>query len=260
MMRPIVTPTLTGLALATLHASAVHAETAPMPFTGHLTTTAGTAVEDGMYEVRFEVYDVSGENVWSEVQYEVEVAGGAIDVILGEIQPFSFDFDTGHTLGMTMTPGGASVTPKALLGTVVTSTTLTFTGHDLSYGEDDAWMYSIFEPTMQAPQSWIASVDQRGYGELSLRSMPGVFHFSSKYLPLFDFGVGDDAASNPACTCTVPPSNTFCSIQPYTTPDGVTTVELYTSYFDDLRDELRPGDINQANIVCVGIGRVPWDG
>lgn len=82
---------------------------------GVIRSSAGTAVDDGQYEVKFSLYDsiVSGTELWSEVQTDLQVTSGIYSTVLGQVTPLDLPFDQFYSLGLTIE--GEEVLPRITL-------------------------------------------------------------------------------------------------------------------------------------------------
>ena len=60
-----------------------------LSYQGLLTTSSGTPVQDGAYEVKFEIYNdsLAGSLLWDETQSNVVVKYGTFSVMLGKVNP-----------------------------------------------------------------------------------------------------------------------------------------------------------------------------
>ncbi len=79
---------------------------------GILTSSDGTAIEDGMYSLTLHIYDVetSGNPLWTETQ-TVSIINGLFTVQLGNNEPLDLDFDTQYWLGISV-EGGDELEPR----------------------------------------------------------------------------------------------------------------------------------------------------
>jgi hypothetical protein len=83
---------------------------------GVLRNSNGTAVENGVYKIKFSLYTVEtgGTSVWSETQDSVVVNGGVYSTSLGKKTPMTAAFDQVYYLGVKV-GSGQEMTPRALL-------------------------------------------------------------------------------------------------------------------------------------------------
>ena len=82
-------------------------QTSLIPFQARLTDAGNTAVPDNVYNITFKVYDAAtgGAPDWSENHINVSVIGGQINVLLGSLEPLTFNFITPKYLGITIGSG-----------------------------------------------------------------------------------------------------------------------------------------------------------
>ena len=94
------------LILSTLTITAF-GQTSLIPFQARLTDAGNTAVPDNVYNITFKVYDAAtgGAPDWSENHINVSVIGGQINVLLGSLEPLTFNFITPKYLGITIGSG-----------------------------------------------------------------------------------------------------------------------------------------------------------
>ncbi len=94
------------LILSTLTITAF-GQTSLIPFQARLTDDKNTAVPDNVYNITFKVYDAAtgGEPDWTENHINVSVIGGQINVLLGSLEPLTFNFITPKYLGITIGSG-----------------------------------------------------------------------------------------------------------------------------------------------------------
>ena len=101
------------LFLALLIVGAAQAQ-ASLSFQGILKKSSGVAVEDGTYNITFNLYDVAqgGTPLWTENQPEVEVTNGIYSVLLGTdtLNPLDVAFDKVYYMGIKV--GSAEMTPR----------------------------------------------------------------------------------------------------------------------------------------------------
>jgi len=83
---------------------------------GVLRNSNETAVENGIYKIKFSLYTVEtgGLAVWSETQDSVVVNGGVYSTALGKKTPMNAAFDQVYYLGVKV-GSGQEMTPRALL-------------------------------------------------------------------------------------------------------------------------------------------------
>lgn len=83
---------------------------------GVLRNSNGTAVDNGIYRLRFSLYTVEtgGVAVWSETQDSVVLSGGVYSTALGKNTPMTAAFDQTYYLGVKV-GSGQEMTPRALL-------------------------------------------------------------------------------------------------------------------------------------------------
>jgi hypothetical protein len=83
---------------------------------GVLRNSNETAVENGIYKIKFSLYTVEtgGVAVWSETQDSVVVNGGVYSTALGKKTPMNAAFDQVYYLGVKV-GSGQEMTPRALL-------------------------------------------------------------------------------------------------------------------------------------------------
>lgn len=83
---------------------------------GVLRNSNGTAVENGVYKIKFSLYTVEtgGVAVWSETQDSLVVNGGVYSTALGKKTPMNAAFDQVYYLGVKV-GSGQEMTPRALL-------------------------------------------------------------------------------------------------------------------------------------------------
>ncbi len=93
------------------------AQTSPtLNIQGVLRNSNQTAVDNGIYKIKFSLYTVEsgGTAVWSETQDSVNVSGGVYSTALGKVTPMTAAFDQTYYLGVKV-GAGAEMTPRALL-------------------------------------------------------------------------------------------------------------------------------------------------
>ncbi|HOT96360.1 MAG TPA: hypothetical protein PLN61_09770 [bacterium] len=69
-------------------------------YQGLLTGNDGKPVPEGTYSLSFTLYDANGTSLWSEVQPQVIISGGLLQVALGTIVPLNLPFDKPYWLGI----------------------------------------------------------------------------------------------------------------------------------------------------------------
>ena len=89
---------------------------ATLSLQGILKKANGTALEDGTYSIKFNIYAVDGSPsgiLWDEVNPNVELNGGIYSVILGEIEDLDLPFNQDYELGVQI--GSQEMTPRIRL-------------------------------------------------------------------------------------------------------------------------------------------------
>ena len=89
---------------------------ATLSLQGILKKSNGTALEDGTYSIKFNIYAVNGnpnDILWDEVNPNVELNGGIYSVILGEIDDLDLPFNQDYELGVQI--GSQEMTPRIRL-------------------------------------------------------------------------------------------------------------------------------------------------
>lgn len=86
-----------------------------LSYQGLIQNDGGDNVPDGQYSLTFKIYDYeSGStDIWNETQ-TINISGGIISVILGEINPIDLPFTTSYWLGITI-GDGEELTPRTPL-------------------------------------------------------------------------------------------------------------------------------------------------
>lgn len=107
---------LMSVTLFSMFALASLAQSAKIGVQGILRKGDGKSVEDGNYAITFRLYDVStgGTALWSEVQSQVEVAGGIYSVQLGSVNSLSLPFDSDYYLSVQV-GDSPEITPRQQL-------------------------------------------------------------------------------------------------------------------------------------------------
>jgi len=84
---------------------------------GILKKSDGQAVEDGVYSLTFNLYNIEtgGTSLWTEVQPAVLISSGIYSTTLGTITPLSLSFKELYFLGVTVGTGPAEMAPRNLL-------------------------------------------------------------------------------------------------------------------------------------------------
>ncbi|MDI6804430.1 MAG: tail fiber domain-containing protein [Bacteroidota bacterium] len=82
-------------------------------YQGLLTTSAGTPVQDGSYNLTFNIFDVStgGSALWTEDQTGVAVQRGTFNVLLGSVTTLDISFNQTLYVEVTATPGPGIPSP-----------------------------------------------------------------------------------------------------------------------------------------------------
>lgn len=108
---------LAFVALVAVCAAAPAAAEPPrlVSYQGVLADMGGVAVEDGVYEMTFRLWDAEsgGTQLWSETQM-VPVGKGIFSVLLGDVTPLELPFDAICFLGVSI-GGGAELEPRVPL-------------------------------------------------------------------------------------------------------------------------------------------------
>ena len=78
--------------------------------------STGAAVEDGNYDLTFQLYESAsaGSAIWGETQVGVTVVGGVYSTLLGEVVPLNLPFDKTYYLGVAV-DGAAELIPRIQL-------------------------------------------------------------------------------------------------------------------------------------------------
>ncbi len=89
-------------------------------YQGVLTNADGSVVDDGVYVLTFQIYDVEtdGSPLWGEAQ-PLTVTDGVFEAVLGSVTPIFLQFDVPYWLGISVGPD-LELTPR----TELTSSTL----------------------------------------------------------------------------------------------------------------------------------------
>jgi len=86
-----------------------------LSYQGILTDMAGGAGPNGDYDLTFKIFDnpISGEPLWTETHYGVQLTRGLFNVILGSTTPLgpSLFSETPRYMGITV-DGGAEIEPR----------------------------------------------------------------------------------------------------------------------------------------------------
>lgn len=84
---------------------------------GILKKSDGLAVEDGVYSLTFNLYNVEtgGTSLWTEIQPAVVINSGIYSTTLGTITPLTLSFKELYFLGVTVGTGNAELAPRNLL-------------------------------------------------------------------------------------------------------------------------------------------------
>ncbi len=69
-------------------------------YQGLLAASDGKPVPEGTYSLSFTLYDINGTSLWTEVQPQVLISGGLLQVALGTIVPLNLLFDKPYFLGI----------------------------------------------------------------------------------------------------------------------------------------------------------------
>jgi len=84
---------------------------------GILKKSDGLAVEDGVYSLTFNLYNVEtgGTSLWTEIQPAVPISSGIYSTTLGTITPLALSFKELYFLGVTVGTGPVELAPRNLL-------------------------------------------------------------------------------------------------------------------------------------------------
>lgn len=115
MKQVFLYPVLLFCLLATVQ-NALAQTTPTLNIQGVLRNSNQTAVDNGIYKIRFSLYaaETGGIAVWSETQDSVNVSGGVYSTALGKVTPMTAAFNQTYYLGVKV-GAGAEMTPRALL-------------------------------------------------------------------------------------------------------------------------------------------------
>lgn len=104
------------VALLMLGAGLSGAQSAQISVQGILKKGDGNAVADGLYPLTFRVYDAEqgGAAIWTEIQPDVELAGGIYNVLLGSVTPINLPFNTTYYLSVQV-ENAPEITPRQQL-------------------------------------------------------------------------------------------------------------------------------------------------
>jgi hypothetical protein len=93
---------LSAIILLTLLTGTAGAQSTRISVQGILKKGNGNAVADGYYPLTFRVYNTEqgGAAIWTEVQPDVELAGGIYNVLLGSVTPINLPFDATYYLSV----------------------------------------------------------------------------------------------------------------------------------------------------------------
>lgn len=82
-------------------------------YQGLLTTSSGMPVQDGSYNLTFNIFDVSvgGSTLWTEIQTGVSVQRGIFNVLLGSVTTFGISFNQTLFVEVTATSGPGIPSP-----------------------------------------------------------------------------------------------------------------------------------------------------
>lgn len=107
---------LMSVTLFSMFALASLAQSTKIGVQGILRKGDGKSVEDGNYAITFRLYDVAtgGTALWSEVQSQVEVAGGIYSVQLGSVNSLSLPFNSDYYLSVQVSDS-PEITPRQQL-------------------------------------------------------------------------------------------------------------------------------------------------
>jgi hypothetical protein len=102
--------------LLMLGAGTASAQSTQISVQGILKKSNGNAVADGLYPLTFRVYDVEqgGTAIWTEIQPDVELAGGIYNVLLGSVTPIDLPFNTNYYLSVQVADA-PEITPRQQL-------------------------------------------------------------------------------------------------------------------------------------------------
>lgn len=84
---------------------------------GILKKSDGVAVEDGVYKLTFQLYNVEtgGVSLWTEIQPTVAISSGIYSTTLGTINPLALSFNELYYLGVTVGSSTVELAPRNLL-------------------------------------------------------------------------------------------------------------------------------------------------
>ena len=102
---------LISLGLTTL----MTAQQATLSLQGIIKNADGSAVEDGTYEITFNLYpDANSASVWTETQTDVDVKGGIYSALLGSVSGLPSFRQSSYLLGVSI-EGGIELQPRSQL-------------------------------------------------------------------------------------------------------------------------------------------------
>ncbi len=104
------------IALFSLNAGVMLAQSTKIGVQGTVRKSDGNSLEDGSYDMTFRLYDAAtgGTVLWSEVQTQVEVAGGIYSTQLGNVNALSLSFDADYFLSVQV-EASPEMTPRQQL-------------------------------------------------------------------------------------------------------------------------------------------------
>ncbi|MFN9115553.1 MAG: hypothetical protein ACK5XN_36310, partial [Bacteroidota bacterium] len=137
---------LMTITLFSLFALISRAQSTKIGVQGLLRKGDGKSVEDGSYAITFRLYDAvtGGTVVWSEVQPQVEVAGGIYSTQLGSANSLSLPFDSDYYLSVQV-EDSPEITPRQQL--TVAPYALSFKGSGNVFPSSGAIGIGTISPT-----------------------------------------------------------------------------------------------------------------